>query len=244
MSTSSCAEIFGYRLRDLRNKKELSQQELSSDLGISKAALSYYENGQRVPDIDILLKISDYFNVSADYLLGRTKATSTDMDLQGICDYTNLSDKAVENIAIFTEYDGSLGVISAGAIFNILCENGYIFDFCQHIFSYFEISDLIFLYEKIIEEKKNNNQDYSEYEELLKAAKSDCDYFKWHINNYVNQIADYIVKIFRRDSNSTNTIENDIAYYGDIQAILKRHKKIRTDWLSLLSNNETNKQGE
>lgn len=110
MSTSSCAEIFGSRLRDLRNKKDLSQQELSSDLGISKAALSYYENGQRVPDIDILLKIADYFNVSADYLLGRSEVMNIDPDkqLNVACNYTGLTEKAVETLHSISKNDENI----------------------------------------------------------------------------------------------------------------------------------------
>ena len=39
------------------------------DLNISREALSYYENGKRSPDIDMLVTLSDYFNVSVDYLI-------------------------------------------------------------------------------------------------------------------------------------------------------------------------------
>lgn len=235
---------FAARLRDLLAKTKTTQPMLAEAIGVSRQAIGQWKDGNTLPDIVSLGKIADYFNVSADYLLGRTEVATSDMDLQAICDYTNLSEKAIENITEFTTVDGSLGVLSAGAVFNKLCENGYIFDFCQNIFSYFEISDLIFLYEKIIEEKKHNNQDSSEYEELLKAAKSDCDYFKWYINNYVNQISDYIVSIFRSKLNNKRSIESHIAWYGDIQAILKHHKKIRTAWLSYFENsNSTNNGG-
>ena len=108
MVTSSCAELFGARLRDLRNKKELSQQELCSDLGISKAALSYYENGQRVPDIDILLIIADYFNVSADYLLGRTPNKTPNTSKQAVLKYTGLSEAALEEIKYLLEINGEI----------------------------------------------------------------------------------------------------------------------------------------
>ena len=39
------------------------------DLAISREALSYYENGKRSPDMEMLIKLSDYFNVSIDYLI-------------------------------------------------------------------------------------------------------------------------------------------------------------------------------
>lgn len=239
MVTSSCTKIFGERLRDLRTQKGLSQQELCSELKISKAALSYYENGQRSPDIDILLVIADFFNVSADYLLGRTKAATTDVDMKGICDFMSLSEKAVEKIALFTDYSAPFCCISEGAVFNKLCENDFIFQLCQYFYSYFEITDLIAYYQKIIQEKKHNNEDYSEYEELLKQAQSDRDYFKWHTNNFVNEIEDYIVECFSKGSagHPSNAHES-------IESILKRHKKIRTGWLVFYSNQTSYKNNK
>ena len=56
-------------LRAVRQKKGYSQLKVAMDLSISREAISYYENGQRSPDIQMLLTLSDYFNVSIDYLI-------------------------------------------------------------------------------------------------------------------------------------------------------------------------------
>ena len=56
-------------LREIRKKRRLSQLKVAMDLSISREALSYYENGKRSPDIDMLVKLSEYFNVSIDYLI-------------------------------------------------------------------------------------------------------------------------------------------------------------------------------
>lgn len=56
-------------LKELRKRKKLSQLKVAMDLSISREALSYYENGKRSPDIDMLVKLSKYFNVSIDYLI-------------------------------------------------------------------------------------------------------------------------------------------------------------------------------
>ena len=56
-------------LREIRKKKKLSQVKVSMDLNICREALSHYENGRRSPDIEMLIKMSDYFNVSIDYLI-------------------------------------------------------------------------------------------------------------------------------------------------------------------------------
>lgn len=60
------------RIKQLREKKEVSQSELASNIGIARNTLSQYETGKRQPDYKTLLKFADYFNVSVDYLLGRT----------------------------------------------------------------------------------------------------------------------------------------------------------------------------
>ncbi len=56
-------------LREIRKKRGLSQQKVAMDLNISREALSYYENGKRSPDVSMLIALSDYFNVSVDYLI-------------------------------------------------------------------------------------------------------------------------------------------------------------------------------
>ena len=56
-------------LKEIRLKKKYSQLKVALDLSISREALSYYENGKRSPDLDMLVKFSKYFNVSIDYLI-------------------------------------------------------------------------------------------------------------------------------------------------------------------------------
>lgn len=56
----------------LRKERGLSQKQVAADLGISQALLSHYEKGIRECGLDFLVKAADYFEVSCDYLLGRT----------------------------------------------------------------------------------------------------------------------------------------------------------------------------
>ena len=60
------------RLKELRKKKGISQLRLATDLNTTQNTISRYETGEREPGIDELIKIADYFNVSVDYLIGRT----------------------------------------------------------------------------------------------------------------------------------------------------------------------------
>lgn len=61
---------FKDRLKELRTEKELSQTKLAEKLGVDFRTISNWENGVRKPDIDTLLEIAKFFDVSADYLLG------------------------------------------------------------------------------------------------------------------------------------------------------------------------------
>lgn len=61
----------GQRIRDLREKSNLTQKELASILGMESAAVSKYELDMREPNISTLLYMAEIFNVSMDYLLGR-----------------------------------------------------------------------------------------------------------------------------------------------------------------------------
>ncbi|MBZ9633225.1 helix-turn-helix domain-containing protein [Clostridium sp. FP1] len=63
---------FNDRLRALRQDKDLTQDELSKALHIDRKTLSNYETAYRTPNIYLVIKMADYFNISTDYLLGRT----------------------------------------------------------------------------------------------------------------------------------------------------------------------------
>lgn len=61
-----------FRLKELRNKRKMSQVRLGIELGVSQDAISRYENLEREADYQMMLDIADLFNVSLDYLFGRT----------------------------------------------------------------------------------------------------------------------------------------------------------------------------
>ena len=60
------------RLKELRTSKGILQLKLALDLGMNQNSISRYENHEREADYATLIKFADYFNVSLDYLLGRT----------------------------------------------------------------------------------------------------------------------------------------------------------------------------
>ncbi len=72
------SKTFGETLRELRENKSITREQLSKDTGVSLTALYYYEKDQKTPSIDILRNISKSLNVSADYLLGLTDNPSNE----------------------------------------------------------------------------------------------------------------------------------------------------------------------
>jgi transcriptional regulator with XRE-family HTH domain len=61
-----------FRLKKLRKEKNISQLKLALDLNMNQNSVSRYENREREADYETLIKFADYFDVSLDYLLGRT----------------------------------------------------------------------------------------------------------------------------------------------------------------------------
>lgn len=60
------------KLKELRKKRGITQLKLSLELNMTQNTISRYENGEREAGYNELIKIADYFDVSIDYLLGRT----------------------------------------------------------------------------------------------------------------------------------------------------------------------------
>ena len=56
-------------LKQIRKERNLNQLKVAMDLNISREALSHYENGKREPSLSLLVQMSNYFNVSINYLI-------------------------------------------------------------------------------------------------------------------------------------------------------------------------------
>ena len=67
-----CKVTFKERLKKLRIENKIIQKDVAEVLGITRQAVSYYENGEREPGIKELIILADLFDVSIDYLVGRT----------------------------------------------------------------------------------------------------------------------------------------------------------------------------
>ena len=65
--------MFGTRLHTLRKERKLRQEDMANQLGIARTTYAMYEQGNREPDYNTLIKLAAFFEVSIDYLLGTTE---------------------------------------------------------------------------------------------------------------------------------------------------------------------------
>lgn len=63
-------KILGQRLRELRQEKQLTLEQLGMKFDVTKQTVSYWEKGDRLPPLDIVTALAEYYDVSLDYLAG------------------------------------------------------------------------------------------------------------------------------------------------------------------------------
>lgn len=116
------AEV-GERIVALREARGLSQKDLSDELAkigltVRRETVTQWENGTRDLKTEYLARLSQFFNVTTDYLLGLSNVKSTDCTFQSICKTTRLSESAVAVLLNASEDD-------AAAINEMICTGNY-----------------------------------------------------------------------------------------------------------------------
>ena len=109
----------------LRQEKGLSQRAAAQALGISQALLSHYEKGIREPGLAFVVRACDYYNVSADFLLGRTLSRdgTTIIEPDELYDASNENDTSMRGSVLAT-LNKKLLVNSIGLLFDLLGKIG------------------------------------------------------------------------------------------------------------------------
>lgn len=90
------------RIRKLRTSSHLTQQELGIILGVAKNTISQYETGRNAPNDDIKIAMANYFNVSMDYLMGKTDQPGFDSTTPTVMQ-TKLTDKTIETFHAYLD---------------------------------------------------------------------------------------------------------------------------------------------
>ena len=112
--------MFANRVKKLRQRAQLTQQQLADELNITQAAITRYERGVQEPTRDVLIKMADFFNCSVDYLIGRTSKPGLEIreerdlpeEIRGIgienVEIKKGADLSPEDVAILKEFAVSL----------------------------------------------------------------------------------------------------------------------------------------
>lgn len=95
--------IIGKRINSALAEKDIKQKELAKKIGVNDNVISYWCSGSRTPNTQQIIQICNVLGVSADYLLGLSDVATNDKDLQYICDYTGLDEKAIQKLRLYTQ---------------------------------------------------------------------------------------------------------------------------------------------
>ena len=119
------------RLRTLISEEDTNITKVAKVAGVTRQAVSAYQDGSSQPTADTLTKISKHFNISVDWLLGLSEAKTTDPKVKEICEYTGLSEETIEKLHEYTEFNKNYPqYTNALEHLDIFIENcGYIFEY-------------------------------------------------------------------------------------------------------------------
>jgi transcriptional regulator with XRE-family HTH domain len=184
---------FPTTFRKLLEESGDTQESIANEIGVNRQSIGQWKDGKSAPDIYILEKISKYFNVSTDYLLGISDFKSQDLDKKAIHEKIGLSESAIENL----EYENSYPLGNIATLSQLL-----------------EVEELYhLLYEirwlrtdainKLIYNKKHSTiQDGQEHTSRLFGEQiilNPVDYY----NFKENQIKEALIDIVRKSINTT-----------------------------------------
>ncbi|MGN0595215.1 MAG: helix-turn-helix domain-containing protein [Hominimerdicola sp.] len=143
--------IFQQRLKKLVGNS--TQEEVAKKVNTSRQNVGNWLKGKSRPDIYALAEIAKGFNVSTDYLLGRTEIKRSSAELQGVHEYTGLSEKAIINIKFYQPYLFNSYKDRGIDIVNQILENNDFFELLDSLAFYMSLlAHLTKASEKMVEE--------------------------------------------------------------------------------------------
>ena len=105
---------FGDTLRELRIKSGMTQLQLADKVNVTKSVISYYEHKDKKPSPDVLIKFSEIFGVTTDYLLGIEKVPEAVLDVSG------LTEDDIKAVQVIIDYSGSVVKTQIQSFYNEL----------------------------------------------------------------------------------------------------------------------------
>lgn len=104
--------IIGARIEHLRKESGQTQKEVADAIGVKRETVNQWESGTRDLKTGAIIALAKHFHVTSDYILGLSVAKTTDTDLKAVCDYTGLSEDAVNKLTDRIENDDFLFLVT------------------------------------------------------------------------------------------------------------------------------------
>lgn len=199
-------QIFANRLKELREKIGLNQKECAEKLNISRGSISFYENGERLPDIETIYNMATFFDVSADYLVGLTDVKTADTNIKAICDYTGVSQNVIDRMhGFFVENKKENDTYLAGI--NLFFEGYGSIEFFNNFYLVIESS---VNEEKVTDELENSiHYDREKLENSWINAAKNVAFEKFSLFEGLNSVIEMV---------KTRILKNEIKLLGDYNA--------------------------
>lgn len=215
-NNKGCKEIFAERLKKLRSESGLSQEKLARELGISKGSLGFYETYKNTPDIEVLNSVAKYFNVSTNYLLGISENKTTNAELQDVCDYTGLSENAIEYIKSINERERY--------ILNLLFKTNEMKEIVNSIRICATCHFLKINLAGFLKNCETMGDDTDKYKKLIIELETNIREYKFHIDYDMQKMFDTILKDnARKELALSNEAYEELL--GLAEAIVKENDK-------------------
>ena len=163
------------RLKRLIENSGKTRKEIAEQLKCDTSTITKHYNGDRDITTIFLIKYANLFDVSADYLLGLSDTATTDKDIQFICKYTGLSEKAIEVLHFYKDYEmicPTINLLLETEISSVLQELGYM---CSDMPK-----------DKLKEKCKEYDIDFNELEKIIKTKDYECLQVVSAIEQYLN----------------------------------------------------------
>ncbi len=148
-----------------------TQQAAADKIGVSRQNIGKWLNGCTTPDIETLCRIADAYNVTTDYLLGRTSNKTTDAELQAVCDYTGLSEKAIK---IIKQMPPETELV----LLNMLCETEEMTKIIEVIAKFALCRCGMLLAASLYKKSQQLNLDTLKYEKQIKDYRQSAEHLK------------------------------------------------------------------
>lgn len=141
-------DVFAKRLKELRETAELTQEQLAKELKVSRGAISYYEKGERTPDIEFLDSVAEYFHLPLDFVMGYT--SNIKEEHKNMYELYGLTDDACTELDHHPEIGKLISVIlghenffALKKLYKGMIENYKVFNHLQNEYINFLITDIL-----------------------------------------------------------------------------------------------------